>query len=151
MKGQASIERTKFAARHLRGQASMELLITLGIILAFTVPVLFLLFTITQIGYEDTAMAQADAAARSLGDTVNFVYSQGEGAKRVILLNTPPQTERVTVGNGEIVIRIKTSEGYYDGVFPIFAEIYGGTQELTGTGLFIIEVRCNSRGEVELS
>jgi len=134
----------------MKGQASIELLITLGIILAFTLPVLFLLFTITQVGYEDTAMAQADAAARSLSDTANFVYAQGEGAKRVILLNTPPATESITIGNGEVVIRIKTSEGYYDGVSPTFAKIQGGTQDFEGTGLFIIKV-VNVDGEVDLS
>ena len=135
----------------MKGQASMELLVTLGVILAFTVPVLFLLFTITQVGYEDTAKSQADAAARTLSDTVNFVYSQGVGAKRVILLNTPPSTESITVGGGEVVVRIRTSDGHYDGVSPTFAKISGGEQETGGTGLFVVEVSCNSRGEVELS
>ena len=142
MKGQASIERTKFSARHLRGQASMELLITLGIVLAFTIPVVFLLFTVTQVGYEDTAKAQADATSRSLADTLNFIYSQGEGAKRTILLNTPTSMETLTIGNGEVVARIKTSDGYYDGVSPTFAKISGGTQEFDESGLFIIEVRA---------
>ena len=149
MEGQASIERTKSAARHLRGQASMELLITLGIILAFTVPVIFLLFTITQVGYEDTAKAQADASARTLADTLNFVYGQGEGAKRKILLNTPPYTESITVDGGEVVVRIKTSEGYYDGVSPTFAKV-AITDPIERTGIFVVSVFGNSEGKVEL-
>ena len=124
----------------------MELLITLGIVLAFTIPVVFLLFTVTQVGYEDTAKAQADATARSLADTLNFVYSQGEGAKRVMLLNTPTTMESLTIGNGEVVARITTSEGYYDGVSPTFAKISGGTQEFDQSGLFIVEARAVSTG-----
>jgi len=124
----------------------MELLITLGIVLAFTIRVVFLLFTVTQVGYEDTAKAQADATARSLADSLNFVYSQGEGAKRMILLNTPTTMESLTVGNGEVVARITTSDGYYDGASPTFAEISGGTQELDASGLFILEVKAVATG-----
>lgn len=151
MKGQASIERTSSAARHLRGQASMELLITLGVVLAFTIPVIFLLFTITQVGYEDTAKAQADATARTLSDTLNFVYSQGEGAKRVILVNTPPSIQSITIGGGEIVVRIETSDGYYDGVSPTFAKISGGSQEIDKSGLFVVEVEAiKTGGEIKV-
>ncbi len=153
MKGQVSIGRTPFTAHHLRGQAAMELLITMGVILAFTLPVIFLMFTITQVGYDETAMAQADASARSLADTVNFVYSQGPEAKRTIVLNNPPATESVTIGNGEIVVRIKTSEGYYDGVSPIFAKIEGeesSPQIIEGAGLFVVEV-YNRDGKVVVS
>ncbi|NYZ77468.1 hypothetical protein H0O02_04105 [Candidatus Micrarchaeota archaeon] len=138
--------------KNRKGQASMELLVTLGIVLAFTIPVIFLIFTITQVGYEDTAKAQADASARTLAETLNFVYSQGEGAKRSIVLNTPPSTESVTVANGEVTIRIKTSEGYYDGVYPTFAKMEGGSSEpITKTGLFTVEAKCNNRGEAAIT
>ncbi len=131
----------------MKGQVSMELLITLGIILAFTIPVVFLMFTVTQVGYDETAMAQADASARSLADTINLVYSQGPEAKRTIILNNPPSTESVTMGNGEVVVRIKTAEGYYDGVSPTFAKIEGDEITIEGAGLFAVEV-YNSDGEV---
>ncbi len=137
----------------MKGQASMEMLITLGIILAFTLPVIFLMFTVTQVGYDETAMAQADASARSLADTLNFVYSQGPKAKRTIVLNNPPATEGVTIGNGEVVVRIKTSEGYYDGVSPTFAKIEGeetAPQTVDGAGLFTLEV-YNRDGKVVVS
>jgi len=137
----------------MKGQASMEMLITLGIVLAFTLPVIFLMFTVTQVGYDETAMAQADASARSLADTLNFVYSQGPKAKRTIVLNNPPATESITVGNGEVVVRIKTTEGYYDGVSPTFAEVQGeetSPQTIRGAGLFTLEV-YNSDGKVVVS
>ncbi len=135
----------------MKGQASMELLITLGIILAFTLPVIFLLFTITQVGYEDTAKAQADATARTLADTLNFVYSQGDNAKRVILLNTPPSIDSITVEGGEVTVRISTSDGYYDGVSPTFAKISGGSAEIRKSGLFVVEVRgIETSGEVKV-
>ncbi len=135
----------------MKGQVSLEVFITLGVILAFTLPVIFLLFTVTQVGYEDTAMNQADASARALADTLNFVYSQGHPAKRTIVLNNPPNTENITIGGGEVVVRLKTSDGYYDGVASTFAEIAGEPKTIRGTGLFVLEISCNADGEVEIS
>ncbi len=137
-------------ARCLKAQASMELLVTLGVILAFTIPVILLLFTITQIGYEDTAKAQADATAKTLAETMNFVYGQVAGAKRDIVLNAPPSTESITVSNGEVIVKIKTAEGYYEGVYPTFAKVGSIRPIEKRTGLFIVEVK-NVEGKVDIT
>ena len=84
----------------MKGQSSLELLVTVGIVMAFTVPVLFLLLSLTSVGYENTAKAQADASTRSLAETMNFVYAQGDGAKKVLLLNVPASTEEIYVAGG---------------------------------------------------
>ncbi len=101
-----------------KGQASFEFLITIGVVLAFTIPVLFLLLSFTSVGYEDAAKAQADATARTLADTINSVYAQGPGAQREILLNTPVSTQGIYVSNGEVIVTIKTSNGNFDAVAP---------------------------------
>lgn len=140
----------------MKGQSSLEVLVTFGIILAFTIPVLFLLLSLTSVGYEKTAAAQADASARSLADTMNFIYSQGPGARKSLLLNVPPSTQEVYAANGEAVVRIKGSAGLQDLPSPTFAKISGGKQTTrspaTGqrTGLFIVVVE-NQGGEVKLS
>lgn len=107
----------------MKGQSSFELFITLGIVFAFTVPVLFLIFSLTSSGYEQTSMAQADASARSLADSINFVYSQGPGAKRTILINAPAATNEIRVGDGEVVFELKTASGTFDAVSTTFATI----------------------------
>jgi uncharacterized protein (UPF0333 family) len=138
----------------MKGQSSLEVLVTVGIILAFTIPVLFLLLSLTSVGYEKTALAQADASARSLADTMNFVYAQGPGARKLLLLNVPASTQEVYVANGEAVVRIKTASGTADSVSPTFAKIVGAKQTtrnpVTGqkTGLFVIIVE-NQGGEVK--
>lgn len=131
----------------MKGQASTELLVTIGIIFAFTVPILFLMFTISELGYEDTARAQTDASARSLAETLNFVYSQGDGAKRVILLNTPPSTEEIRIVGKEVVITISTSSGTYEGIAPTFASVYPDPTEIGNSGLFRVIV-TNDGGQV---
>lgn len=134
----------------MKGQSSLELLVTVGIVIAFTIPVLFLLLSVTSIGYEDTSKAQAEASSRTLSDTMNSIYAQGPGAQREILLNVPPSTEEVYAKNGEIVVRIKTSGGSFDAVSPTLAKISGGTQTLgSKNGLFKMLIK-NVNGEVEL-
>jgi uncharacterized protein (UPF0333 family) len=142
----------------MKGQSSLEVLVTVGIILAFTIPVLFLLLTLTSAGYEKTATAQADASARSLADTMNFVYSQGPGARKALLLNVPASTQEIFAENGEAVVRIKTASGTVDEVSPTFAKISGTMQTMLDpatdqqkTGLFVVMVQSNQNGEVEFS
>ncbi len=136
----------------MKGQASIELLITLGVVLAFTIPVLFLMFTVTSVGYEDTAVAQADASARSLADSINLVYGQGVGAKRVILLNLPAATESISIDDGEVVVSLMTSSGEFDAVAPTFAAVEyvpgPGDDERSGLIAVGIEAFEDSEGAV---
>ncbi len=125
----------------MKGQSSLELLVTLGVVVAFTIPVLFLLLSVTSIGYEDTAKAQADATSRSLADTMNSVYAQGPGAQRQVLLNVPASTLDVYAQGNEAVVRIKTTSGVFDAASPTFASISGGSQDMgKRSGLFTMYV-----------
>jgi hypothetical protein len=130
----------------MKGQAASEFLVTLGILLAFTVPVLLLMFVVSQMGYEETTMSQADASARTLSETINSVYSQGVGAKRVVLLNTPPSTKEISVGNYEVSVSIATSKGNYDGVSPTFANVRQKTI-IKKAGLFSLVVEAKKSGD----
>ncbi|HIE56105.1 MAG TPA: hypothetical protein EYP90_13170, partial [Chromatiaceae bacterium] len=111
----------------MKGQASIELLVTLGIVLAFTIPMLFLLLTVTSVGYENTSLAQAEASARSLSDSVNLVYGQGIGAKRVVLLNLPSNTNSIEIGENEVTITLTTSSGVFEASAPVFANVRSTT------------------------
>ncbi|MFH1520893.1 MAG: hypothetical protein ABID61_04560 [Candidatus Micrarchaeota archaeon] len=139
----------------MKGQSSFELLISFGVVLAFTVPVLFLLLSVTSIGYEDASKAQADATARTLADTMNSVYAQGPGAQREILLNAPVSTQDIYVSNGEVVVRIKTANGDFDAVAPTIAKIHSSPDSIgSKTGLFRVTVAAIQNGdqvEVDIS
>lgn len=130
---------SSFAKKSSKAQISLELLITLGVVVAFTIPVLFLLLSVTSAGQENAAKDQADATARSLAESINTIYAQGQGAKRVVLLNAPSNTEEITIKDNEVTVRIKVSEGTYEGVAPFFADIKQdfGTKE---AGLIKLEL-----------
>ncbi|HLD59619.1 MAG TPA: hypothetical protein VI912_01390 [Candidatus Bilamarchaeaceae archaeon] len=107
----------------MKGQMSLEVLITLGLILSFSIPVLFLLLSVSQVGYETSSLLQADAAAGILSDSINDIYSQGPGAKRLLSLNVPTNTDSVIILENEVIIRLRTSSGYYDAVAPLVANV----------------------------
>ena len=139
----------------MKGQASVEMLVTLGVVIAFTLPVLFLLLSVTQVGQEHTAVAQAQASSRSLADTVNRVYAMGPGAKRLLYLNIPSTTKNITIKEigtkpgGEVVITVTTSRGIFEAVAPTFAEINDVYSTIEGkTGLFPVIVESDTNGEV---
>lgn len=134
----------------MKGQSSMELLTTFGLVLAFTLPVLFLVYSLTSVGSEDTSKSQADATARSLADSMNLVYSQGNGTSRNVLLNVPASTESIRFSSNEVVVRIKTSQGYFDASSPTFARVIA-PRPITGkTGLVLVKI-ANVDNSLELS
>ncbi|MEM3422181.1 MAG: hypothetical protein QXF35_00305 [Candidatus Bilamarchaeaceae archaeon] len=133
----------------MKGQIAAEFFVTLGVVLLFTIPVVLLLFSISQLGYEDSTLAQADAAARSLAETLNLVYAQGSGASRIMLLSTPPNTESINIGNKEVTISIKTSKGFYTASAPIFASI-DQQKVIKRSGLFQLLV-YNKDGKVSVT
>jgi len=151
LRGQVSLEKPCGAsARNLRGQVSLELLVTLGVVIAFTVPVIFLLLSVSSVNHEKAMKDQADAASRSLADSINIVYSQGNHARRVVLINAPASTKEITVSGQEVMVRIGTSAGDYEAASPVFANVSGVATISEKTGLFQINI-TNSGGQVVIS
>jgi len=134
----------------MRGQAALELLVTVAIILAFTIPVVFLLMTVAQYGYEDTAITQADASARMLADNINDVYWQGTQAKRSILISLPANTKEIRISGNEVVITVVTSSGEYETVSPVFAQVEDTELKKDVSGLIDLNLQVSSEGKVEV-
>lgn len=138
------------AGNNRRGQVSLELLVTFGVVIAFTVPVIFLLLSVSSVNHEKATKDQADAAARSLADSINIVYSQGDHARRVVLINAPSTTKEITVSGQEVAVRIGTSAGDYEAASQVFANVSGVATITEKTGLFQINI-TNSGGQVVVS
>lgn len=141
----------------LKAQISLEMLMTLGIVLAFTVPVVALLFSLSQAGLEKTATVQAEAGARTLADAVNEVSLEGTYAKRTVFLNLPAGTRNVSVRNSEVSVAIETSSGAYDAVSPLLtprtytSSVQGGLQdalEVRGVVALVVEADGNDNVRV---
>ncbi len=137
---------------NFRGQISIELLTTFGMVIAFTIPVLLLLLTVTQYGHENAAMTQADATARIMAQNINLIYLEGDGAKKTLLLNFPSTTKTITINKSshEIVLDISTSTGFYEAATPFSGNLSQDLTEsdLSGLVTFVLE---NNDGVVKVS
>ena len=140
----------KFKAK-MRAQASIELLITIGIVLAFTIPVLFLLLTVSQFGFENASLAQGEGSAKKIADNINEAYLQGADTKRIILVNLPSNTELLDIQGNEVVIKVRTSAGEYEAVSPIFGNVTGFVPIIKKSGTLPLVLTTNADGEVEIS
>ena len=116
-------ERGAADMQYHKAQVSMELLVTFGIFLAFSVPVLLVMFSTSNYGYERASLAQADAASKNIADTINEVYLQGGGARRTIAVAFPNNMDGLLIQNHEVIVRLRTSSGFYEAVSPIFASV----------------------------
>ncbi|MFH2106442.1 MAG: hypothetical protein ABII22_04225 [Candidatus Micrarchaeota archaeon] len=129
--------------KSMKGQISLEVLITLGVILAFSLPVLFLMLTVSNYSFESSALQQADATAGMLADSIEDVYAQGPGAKRMVPLNVPSNTELISVSDDNVMVRLKVTNGFYDAVVSISAraKIADGVTLPKGPFVAILEVK----------
>lgn len=130
----------------MKAQISAEMLMTLGMILAFTAPIILLLLSVSQQSYESSTLSQADASAKILADNINDVYSQGIGAKKTILISFPVNMESLTIQNKEVVVKLKTSNGIYEVVSPIFANATIG--QINGKSGLLTIILENQKSEV---
>ncbi len=132
----------------MRGQISLELLVTFGILLAFTVPIIILMLTVSQYGYEDAARAQANAVSKTIADSINEVYTQGPYAQRVLSVALPSNTESLRIADNEVTLTLRTSTGVYEASSPFFAKVE--PRLITGSiGLtrIVLEVDSQSAGQ----
>lgn len=134
-----------------KGQVSIELLTTFGIVVAFTFPVLLLLLAVTQYGHENASMAQADATVRILADSIDSVYFEGVGAKKTVLLNLPSGTKSLQIKKNEIVLDLSTSSGQYQAATPFSGVIAAEYTETDKSGLLTVTLQTNELGKVQIS
>lgn len=130
-----------------KGQASLELLITLGVVLAFSLPVVFLLLTVSQFGFEDTSKFQADATVIKIADNINEIYAKRAFSKTTLLVNLPANTKEIKINNKEVIVEIDSASGKYEAAAPIFAEARDVT--IPGKrGPVVILLNVDSSGKV---
>lgn len=137
--------------RLMKAQASVETLSTLGMVIAFTIPVLLLMLSASQYGAESTAIYQTQSSARVLADTINDVFVQGNGATKQILINLPGNTEYIEITGKEVIITLKVQNGEYNAVSPVFAEVQPNMDQIIDVnGLVPLTVK-NIDGKIEVN
>lgn len=163
-RGQASIESPRAITFGLRGQASIELLVTLAFAMMMLIPILALAYIQTSSGSEQVAVDQAQQSVSRLKNVVDVVAAQGPPAKATVNIIVPQRLSSITVGSNttpfigrEIIFRVRASGGETEivattmynvtgnltnysraGTYPVVAEALA---DCLGTGYSCVEIR----------
>ncbi|MGC8899145.1 MAG: hypothetical protein ACP5KP_01340 [Candidatus Micrarchaeia archaeon] len=133
----------------MKGQASVELLITVGIFLVLTIPVVFLMLSYSSVKLENMEEMQARAIARKLGESVNEVFATCP-AKKTLVLKIPNNVEYIEINQNEAVVKIKNDEySYplliYDRNGTVVLLNYGEGFRSTRRGVVPIGIKCERK------
>ena len=130
-----------------KGQASVEMLITVGVVLAFVVPLILFILSISNYNYENVSKYQADVSAEAIAHIINHVFIEGEGSQRSILVNLPSNTKSLEINQNEVIITLETSAGIYQASYPLLTDILSEIKIDDRAGLFWLKITNN--GEFE--
>lgn len=107
----------------MRGQVAFETLVTVAAFLAFSLPIVLLLMSLSGLKLEDLSHFHAKGTVQHFSDTINAVYLEGENATRSIILNIPSNARNLTVLNNTVTLKLITSNGQYEVSQPLFANV----------------------------
>jgi len=106
-----------------KGQASMEMFTTVGIFIAFLIPMILLLITLSGQNFEEVSKAQSAVVTAKLAQNINSVYLGGSNTTKQILINLPSNVKSLNISNGEVKISLNTMSGITEESYPIFANL----------------------------
>jgi len=110
------------------------MLVTIGIILIFIVPILLLLLVGAQARFESLSHVQANSVVRILADSINEVYIEGPQASKVVMVNVPTNTRYLNITENEVVLTLETSNGPTDVTTAFFGELNESSMGLVTIG-----------------
>lgn len=116
----------------MRGQTAFEMLVTVATLLAFSVPIVLLALSSSNIRLEDLSLFHGRSTVQQLSDSINEVYLQGEGAKRSIILDLPSNTKNLTISGNTVTLLLSTTSGQYEISHPILADTNNYSIQRTG-------------------
>ena len=138
-----------------KGQASIEMLTTVGIMLVFIVPMALLLLTVSNSSLEEVSKSQSDVSVKKIANALNNVYIGGEGTTKTILVILPSNSKSLNItgikdGGGEVMVVLTTNSGVFEASYPFISTL----EEDFHTnlkGLFWLKIENVGGGEINIS
>ena len=132
----------------MKSQVAIEYLLIVSFGLMVLLPYSLYLHDLIRSVSESTRLSLAKASLEKLGESIDWVFSQGEPAKLIIHLYIPEGTEEIVFLNNTIVWKVKTSSGISELAYNSLANISGKLP--TKSAYYPVEIRAIENG-VEVS
>lgn len=135
-----------------KGQASAEMLATVGLVLLLLIPVVLLLLVGAQVRFESLSQVQAASSARLIADSINEIYLEGPHSAKVAVANLPSNTKSVALSENEVIITLETRDGETQIAHPFFGVLADGAQKkLEGArGILTVRFSADEEGRVNV-
>ena len=116
----------------MKAQAAVEFLIIVSVALMIILPVTFYAKQ-SLIGYkDDTKISLAENTVKKLGESVDWVFSQGPPAKLTLEIYIPNDVNEISLDNKTILFKVKTSAGVSDVFYETVAPLNGSLPITSG-------------------
>jgi len=107
----------------MKSQVAVEYLIIVSVAFMILIPTILYLNQ-TFIGYSDSnKLSKASETVKKIGQTADWVYSQGPPAKQTIEIFIPKDLEEISLNNKTVLFKVRTSAGvsdvFYESVAPL--------------------------------
>lgn len=132
-----------------KGQTSFEMLVSLAALLAFSVPVVLLVLSSSQLRLEDLSVFHGRTSVQQLSDAINEVYLEGAGSQRTLLVELPSNTQNLTFSGNTVTLYLSTQNGVYQISHPVFAAVKPSF--ISRTGLANIRMAVDQNRQVSVS
>ena len=123
----------------MKAQVAVEYMIIVGFAIMVLIPYILYLNDLTTNYSTEKRLALAKNCVDKLGETIDWVFSQGEGAKTKIELLIPDGTESIQFINKTIILKIRTSSGISDVSYTAVANITGSIPTYPGYKIVFVE------------
>jgi len=107
----------------MKSQVAVEYLIIVSVAFMILIPTILYLNQ-SFIGYsDDNKLSKASETVKKIGQTADWVYSQGPPAKQTIEIFIPKDLEEISLNNKTVLFKVRTSAGvsdiFYESVAPL--------------------------------
>jgi len=129
--------------RSARGQASVEILVLVGMALFLLIPVLFYAYGRATVSGEDLSVQKAEFAAHRLASLADSVGYLGGASAIIDEIEIPPNVKSVRVNGKDIVLEMDAAVGKKQIVAGSSFVLNGtGFERIVKSGTYFIEVRA---------
>ncbi|MEM5773348.1 MAG: hypothetical protein QXL86_03975 [Candidatus Aenigmatarchaeota archaeon] len=128
----------------MKAQVAIEYLAIVSFALLVLIPYALYLQSVSRNLNEDNSLTIASNSVQKIGQTADWIFSQGEPAKITILIQIPSNVEEITF-NGKIMNwKIRTSAGLSDVYYISAANLTGSLP--TSPGYYNILIKAIEGG-----
>jgi uncharacterized protein (UPF0333 family) len=122
-----------------KAQVAMEYIIIVAFVAVITVPLIVVFMTQSDETNDDVKSNQVYQIAKKISDSAESVYYLGEPSKTTLKMYFPRDIFLTSIGNKEIVFKMKTKNGVDDVVVMTSVDVNGTLPTKSGVHYIKIE------------